>query len=264
MPLKGILATLDGLDETVAKLYKKRDDGKFILDVEGMVEREKLDEFRDNNTSLKSQIENLQRAADLYKGIDPAKAKEALAKLQEIQEKKLIDEGKIEELLTQRTERMKLEFAEQLAAKEKMIGDLTGRVDAAGKEKDRYIITNELARAVDSSDLGFQSGVAALLEPQVLSQFAIRDGKVVAVKSDGSLQFGKEGNPKTLPEFLGEVAKERPFLVRASSGSGANNGSPARQGGQGITLTEEQLRDPKAYRAAKADAEKRGVPLQTA
>lgn len=261
MALKGVLATLDGLDEATQKLYKKRDDGKFQLDVEGLVESDKLDEFRSNNVELKKKIETLSQTIEQYKGIDPKKAKEALDQLHALQEKKLIDEGKIEELLTQRTERMKLEFAEQLAAKDKMIGDLNGKVESSAKEKDRYIITNELSKAVDASELGFQSGVSALLEPQVLSQFAIRDGKVVAVKPDGSLQFGKEGNPKTLTEFLGEVAKERPFLVRDSKGGGAVN--QTRGNNTGITLSDEQLRDPRAYRNAKAEAEKRGVPLQT-
>lgn len=265
MPLKGILPTLDGLDEATKALYKKREDGRYVLDVEDLVEKDKLDEFRTNNRELKSKVDSLLAEVEKYKGIDPAKAKEALSKLQQIQEEKLISEGKIEELLTQRTERMKAEFAEQLAAKEKLIGDLTSKNKEIATEKDQYIIFSELAREIDNPDLGFQSGVADLLKPQVLKEFAIRDGKVVAVKSDGSLLFGKDGNPKTLKEFLGEVAKDKPFLVRASNGSGANNNNAnQRGGGAGIVLTPEQLADPAQYRAAKAEAEKRGVPLQTA
>jgi hypothetical protein len=42
MALKAILTTLDQLSDDLKKLYKKRDDGKFTLDVEGLVEREKL------------------------------------------------------------------------------------------------------------------------------------------------------------------------------------------------------------------------------
>lgn len=233
MALKGVLATLDGLDDATKALYKKRDDGKFVLDVEGLVDKEKLEEFRHNNVQLQERIEKLVQQVETFKGIDPAKAKEALDQLQKIQEKKLIDEGNIEALFVQRTDKMKTEFAEQLAAKDKIIGDLKGDVETIGQEKNQYILFSELQRAIDHPDLGFQSGVADLLKPQVFKEFQWRDEKVVRVKPDGTLVYGKNGDAVGLGEFLQEVAKERPYLVKQSSGGGARqNGTNGSANGQ--------------------------------
>jgi hypothetical protein len=56
-------------------------DGEFVLDVEGVVEkarleevRAKVDEFRSNNLALKKQLEE---ANERFEGIDPVKARRA-------------------------------------------------------------------------------------------------------------------------------------------------------------------------------------------
>jgi hypothetical protein len=228
MSLKPIVATLDDLPDDIKKLYRKREDGKYALDVEGLVEREKLDEFRSNNVSLKEEIEKLRQQMEAFKGIDPAKYKELLAKMQTDEEKKLLEAGKIEEVVTQRTARMRAEFQEQLQAKDKLIVKLEGDVNKAYQERATHIIDSELRRAVDNPELGFQPGVADLLKEQVLKEFVYRDGKVVRVKPDGNLVYGKGGDPGSLHEFLQDIIKERPYLVKASNGGGA----PPRGGGQ--------------------------------
>jgi len=255
MPLKGILTTLDGLDEATQKLYTKREDGKFVLDVEGMVDKSKLEEFRTNNIEMEKKIKVLTEQAEVYKGIDPAKAKEALEQLQKIQEKKLIDEGNVEQLFAQRTEKMKNEFVEQIAAKEKVIGELKGQVDKVGSEKNQFILFTELARAIDNPEFGFESGVAELLKPQVLKEFQYRDEKVVRVKPDGTLVYGKNGDAVGLGEFLQEVAKERPYLVKKSAGGGAhNNGNQNGNGTKQVTRSTFEAFSPQG----KADYVKAG------
>ena len=57
MVLKFVLDSLEDLEDNVKALYSKHTDGKFYLDVEGAVSKSKVDEFRDNNVSLKQQIE---------------------------------------------------------------------------------------------------------------------------------------------------------------------------------------------------------------
>lgn len=233
MALKGILATLDGLDEATQKLYKKRDDGKFVLDVEGMVDKDKLDEFRTNNVELEKRVNKLVEQAKLYEGIDPAKAKEALEQLQQIQDKKMLDEGKIEELFAQRTGRMKSEFDEQLKAKESIIGQLKGEIEKVGAEKNKFILFTQLQRALEDPELGFQPGVADLVKEQVFREFQYRDEKVVRVDKEGKLVYGKNGDAVGLSEFLTEVAKEKPYLVKPSQGGGARDKGNNNNGNNG-------------------------------
>jgi hypothetical protein len=127
---------------------------------------------------------------------------------------------------------MRTEFQEQLQVKDKVIQNLEADQSKVYTERDNYIIDAELRRAVDNPEFGFQPKVADLLQKQVLSEFAYRDGKVVRVKPDGSLIYGKGGDPGTLMDFLQDVAKERPYLIRLSNGGGAppNSGGGVKNG----------------------------------
>jgi hypothetical protein len=90
MALKAILATLDGLDEALKPLYKKTDDGKYVLEVEGLTDhRSKLEEFRATNRALAEKVEELQKQLEGFKGLDPAKYKELQDKMATLEEKKL-------------------------------------------------------------------------------------------------------------------------------------------------------------------------------
>lgn len=224
-PLKHVLPSLDGLDELTAKLYRKAEDGKFRLDVEGVVDKEKLDVFRDANIALTEGAKKLQEQLDAFKGIDPTKFREMSDKLSNDEEKKLIEKGNLDEVIRLRTERMKVEHGEQLVAKEKQIQKLTAERTTAYKERDEKIIDIELRRAVENPELGFHPGSADILKPHVLQEFTYRDGKIVRVKPDGSVVFGKEGEPATLNEYLADTAKQKPFMIKPSNGSGASNGN---------------------------------------
>jgi hypothetical protein len=90
MAVKAILATLDGLDEALKPLYKKADDGKYALDVEGLTDnRSKLEEFRATNRALAEKVEELQKQLEGFKGLDPVKYKELQDKMATLEEKKL-------------------------------------------------------------------------------------------------------------------------------------------------------------------------------
>lgn len=228
MALKAVLTSLDGLEAPIAALYKKGDDGKFYLEADGLVDKAKLDTFRENNITLQKQIDKLTEEMAKFSGMDPEKYKQAMAAIESDAEKKLMKEGKIDEVIALRTEKMRQSYEEQLKAKDAAIAKAKEAADTATKERDTYIVDAELRRAVDNPDMGFQHGVADLLKDQVLKEFVYKDGKVIRVKADGSPVFGAKGDPATIGEFLQDVVKDRPFLVKSSSGGGARN-----QGNQG-------------------------------
>ncbi len=236
MALKAILASLDGLSDDLKAVYKKVDD-KFVLDVDGMVQKEKIDEFRSTNLSLVDQVKALQKQLEDFKGIDPIKYKELQDKMSTLEEKKLLQDGKIDDVFNMRTARMKQEFEEQLKAKDTALKALEDEKKKAFTQRDQYIIDAELRRSVDNPEFGFQSGVADLLKPQVLSEFTYRDNKVVRVKPDGSVVYGKGGDPASLTEFLQDIVKERPYLIKPSNGSGARPG-----GGKGGAAGEKTMK----------------------
>lgn len=221
--LKAVLTSLDGLDEATAKLYTKGSDGKYTLDVDGLVDKSKLDEFRSTNVELKKKIDEMQEQLAKFSGIDLQKYNDAMKSIESDAEKKLLKDGKIDEVIQLRTEKMRQTFDEQLKAKDQIILKANKDRETAVQQMNTHIVESELRRSVDNPDFGFQTGVVDLLRQQVLSEFAVKDGKVVRVKADGTPVFGAKGDPATIDEFLQDIVKDRPYLVRSSSGGGARN-----------------------------------------
>src|SRR5574340_458446 len=93
---------LSQIPETYRDLYIEKD-GKFYLDVENIDDmpqvgglKSALQKERDNRaTAIREQKELLKK----FEGIDPEKAKDALKKLHELEDKRLIEEGKLEEVV---------------------------------------------------------------------------------------------------------------------------------------------------------------------
>lgn len=67
MPLKFKFKTKDEIPADHLPLYAEREGG-WILDVEGAVDKSKLDEFRHTNVSLLKERDDLKKR---YEGIDP-------------------------------------------------------------------------------------------------------------------------------------------------------------------------------------------------
>jgi hypothetical protein len=99
MGLKHTITKLEDVPENVRTLYVAQGD-KFVLDVDGVVPKEKLDEFRNNNIALQQQI-------DKYKDLDPVKYRELMAIQQKITEKELLDKGEVEKLVELRVTTMR-------------------------------------------------------------------------------------------------------------------------------------------------------------
>ena len=67
MPLKYKCKTKDEIPAEHLPLYAERE-GAWVLDVDGAVEKSKLDEFRNNNVALAKERDDLKKR---YEGIDP-------------------------------------------------------------------------------------------------------------------------------------------------------------------------------------------------
>ena len=213
MALKFVLDSLEGLDENLQGLYSKHTDGKFYLDVDGAVSKSKVDEFRDNNISLKKQVEEL---TDKYGNID-------LEKYQELMDKAALDDGKkritmdkVDEIVAERTQKMKEEHANQVTA-------LTGSRDELSKQLDNLLIDGAIRDAAVAAKVR-----AGAVEDVVLrgkQTFKVVDGKAVAHDDKGNVQYGKDGtNPLGPVEWVGGLKASAEHLFEQSKGGGAGGG----------------------------------------
>jgi hypothetical protein len=106
MGLKFKVATLAEIPEAVRGMYKQ-EGNEFVLDVEGAVDKTKVDEFRNNNILLQQQLEKL-------KDVDPVKYRELMDLDRKVKEKELIEAGKVDEVVNLRVENMRTELNSQL------------------------------------------------------------------------------------------------------------------------------------------------------
>jgi hypothetical protein len=232
MALQFVLASTDDLPDNIKPLYKKRDDGKFQLDTEGVVDKSKLDEFRSSNVQLKEQVEKLTADAAKFKDIDPDKYKQFLDKFQSDEEKKLIKEGNIEGLVSMRTDGIKKNAEEQIAAKDREIEKWKAEAAKATTTMNHSIVESQLLRVMDNPDLGFHPRASELLLSNALKEFVVKDGKPQRINpATGATVFGKEGNAMGLEEYVASFAKDHPYLVKPSNGGGAHKGES--RGGAG-------------------------------
>lgn len=213
MVLKFVLDSLEDLEDNVKALYSKHTDGKFYLDVEGAVSKSKVDEFRDNNVSLKQQIEEL---TDKFGNVDIDKYNELMEKAATDDGKKRITMEKVDEIVTERTKAMKAEHTNQIDALQKANNGLTGQLNG-------LLIDGAVRNsAVEAKVKG------AALEDVVLrakQTFKVVDGKAVAHDGEGAIIYGKDGsNPLSTVEWIGGLKTSAPHLFETSKGGGAGAG----------------------------------------
>ena len=194
--------------------------------------------------------------------IDPEKAKEAQAKLQELEDKKLLDEGKVEELIAARTARMRADFDNQTAAFNEKIKIASGERDAAHSKLSEVLIDNALRTAAVKAKVRTTAMEDIVLRGQKI--WRLKDGVPVPMVGD-LVQYGTDPNkPMTMDEWVDGLSKDAPHLFEPSGGGGAQNNPNSGQRGNMRILSREEARNPAIYRAAKEQAEKAGIQLQIA
>jgi len=141
MALKFKFKTKDEIPAEHLPLYAERE-GAWVLDVDGAVEKSKLDEFRNTNVSLIKERDDLKKR---YEGIDPDAVKAMADEKRQLEEEKLLngsphpnplpsaEREKIEKVVENRIKGVKADL-------EKQIATLSGERDALMKGSVRQSI----------------------------------------------------------------------------------------------------------------------------
>jgi hypothetical protein len=224
MPLLATVDSLDGVPEAARDLYTARD-GKFHLAVDGLVPSARLSEFRDNNIAYKKELDTLKAQFD---GVDPEKYRELTAKEQKLLDKKLIDAGKVDELVEQRVGAMRTEH-------ERVVADLNTKLGGSTKALEGLVIDSALRDAASASGVRSTAIEDVLLRGR--AAFKLHEGKAVAFDGDKPA-FGKDGGPLSITEWTAGLAERAPHLFESSNGGGAANGNGAGGGSGSIRRTD--------------------------
>jgi len=233
----------------------------FVLDAEGVEDvtglKKVLEEVKSDRAKLREQM---QQVREQYGDIDPEKARKAMAELEKMHDKKLLDEGKVEELIIARTDRMRQEHENQVKARDKKIAELEQANKSFSERLSSVLIDSTLTQVLT------KSGV----KPVALEDAIVRGRKVwklddtdkpVPYKPDGTIFIGKDAkSPITAEEWASILQQEAPHLFETSAGSGSDAGKSGLGNlrGRQIVISREQARDPQTFRAARDEAAKIG------
>lgn len=208
-------AELDSLKSSIAKLESKRD------------------ELITENKSFKDQMK-------VWDGLDPDSVKGMLQNFENDEEKKLIAEGKFDDVIKKRTERISAEFG--------------GKISTLEKERDQFKIQAEQYQsrisnmAIDTNivesfvrEKGLESAIEDV-KYRAKATWRYEDGELIPRDKDGEIIQGESGvlTPK---EWIKNLQKTAPHLFPESVGGGAS-GNNSRGGAN--TLEERMIAARKA------------------
>ncbi|EPX9497790.1 hypothetical protein ACW6FT_003792, partial [Acinetobacter baumannii] len=190
-------AIQDAVDEAVKGLKDKN--AELIKDKK---------ELKDELGSLKSKVE----------GLDLDAIKVLLDKSNQDEESKLIAEGKIEEVIQKRTEKMREEHDKVLKAEK----ERADKAEAYAEKFKKSVVQSQIVQAaIELEALPEATPDIAFLAQ---TKFALdENGKAVAVDENGEVVIGKDGQtPMTPKEWVESLREQKPYYWPKPNGMGAS------------------------------------------
>jgi len=188
------------------KAFYAEKDGKWVLQVEGMVDADRLKEFRDENIRLKQEQEK-------FKDVDPAKYADLLARSKDLEDGKLVKAEGLEAAVNKRV-------AEAKAAAEKAVAEANKRADEAQAALARQQTAIALRDA--GSKFGVRKEAIADLELRGSAALKLVDGKLIAHDPiSGQALYDDDAQPMSHEKWVAKLTKEAPHLFEQSAGAGA-------------------------------------------
>ncbi len=216
MALKYKYTGKDQIPAEHASLYVERD-GAFFLDAEGVTDKTKADELRNNNIELRKQIEDFTTRFD---GINPDEVRRLAEEKRKLE---LQAQGhkpeEIDKLVTERLMGLKADWDKQFAAVTGERDSLTTRLTAI--QIDQGVITAATKRGLRPTAIPDITSRARLV-------FKLVNGAPQAFEADGkTVRYGRDGiTPMTLEEWVDAQVADAPHLFESNAGGGAA-GNPA-------------------------------------
>ena len=210
MPLKYKLTSKAEIPADLAQCYVERD-GVFVLDVEGVADKAKLDEFRTSNITLANQIKELKQR---FEGIDPDEVRKLTEEKRKLEEAQQLKAGEFERILESRVKGVKGELEKQLAG-------VTGERDALHTRLSSIQI--DQAVVTEATKRGLRPTAIPDITARARNTFRLVNGVPQAFEADGqTTRVGRDGlTPLTVAEWIDAQLADAPHLFQSNAGSGA-------------------------------------------
>lgn len=219
MALPITVDSLDTLDEGVRNLYIE-EGGKFRLDLDGYEDptglKTALQKERDAAKDAKRRLAEAEGFKAQFDGLDIESVKALLSKASTDEETRLLAEGKLDEVLNKRTERLRGDYDKQLQA-EKARAE---KAEAFANQFKHKVLADSIRSAALKAGALQEASEDIILRARGTFQLN-ENGEAMAVDKDGEIICGKDGkSPLTPLEWAESLRESAPHLWPKAVGAG--------------------------------------------
>lgn len=202
-----------------------------------------MDGLLNKNKELLTDISGTKTKLKEWEGLDPKQVRSLMDRLKNDEELRLISEGKHDEVINKRVERVKLEYDEKINNLSKEHETHKTQAEKYKSKYQQYRLNSELSREFVTN-----GGLETALDDIILRASSVfgldEEDNIVAIEKDGKIRKNKDGGVFTLKDFILDQVEKAPHLFKESVGGNSSSN------GKGTTLS--------GIDAKMADASKRG------
>jgi hypothetical protein len=243
MALKKIYENAEEIPAEAASMYSKNEDTghhHLSVEVEGMVDKARLDDFRDNNIQLRKDVEAQQDLArtseestqamaakmkeleNKFSGIDLEEWATLQAEKKAVADKELIEAGEVDTLVNRRVEEVASAKQREIDALtktyESRISELNGDIKGFDSQLSEMLIDNEITKI--AADAGVRSSAMEDVLLRGRGVFRVKDGKAIAFDTEGRNVYGDDAvTPLSINAWMGKLTENAPHLFDSSTGA---------------------------------------------
>lgn len=215
MALKFKIKSREEVPAAQAGLYVERD-GVWFLDVEGAVDRTKLDEATTTNTALAKERDELKQR---FEGINPDDVRKLAEEKRKLEEASQLKAGEFEKVIEARVKAVRTDLDKQL-------GTITNERDSLHSRLVSIQIDQGVVAA--ATQRGLRPTALLDITARARGVFKLVNGVPTAFEADGeTVRQGKDG-AMTLAEWVDAQVSEAPHLFEGNAGAGAAGSGNAR------------------------------------
>ena len=222
MPLHFKHPTRAEIPAELQPFYVERD-GAWHLDVEGAVDKSRLEEFRTTNIALLKERDELKRR---FEGIDPDEVRKLTAEKRQLEEQQQLKAGEVEKVLESRVKAVKAELEKQLSGVTLERDSLNARL--ASIQIDQAVVTEATRR-------GLRATAIPDITARARNTFRLVNGVPQAFEGDGqTARTGRDGlTPLTVAEWIDQQVSDAPHLFEGNAGGGGGGAASPYSHGPG-------------------------------
>jgi hypothetical protein len=238
--IKNTYNNIEDIPAGMETLFTEQDGVHTLTGVEGVVDKSRLNEFRENNIQLRKDIEAREEAVaqsgaemkaiteqmeamkNQFAGVDLEEWKAIQIERKDVEEKRLIEAGEVDQLINSRVNDVlaaqQKELAAQKSAYEKQILGLQDDVVGYNGQLNTMLVDNELAKIAGSQ--GVRASAVEDLLSRGRSIFRVEEGMATAFNAEGRPMYDADAvTPLTIGKWIEGLTATAPHLFEMSTGA---------------------------------------------